>query len=112
MTAARRRACACTPATLVTWDPIIRAKVCIGTPPTNNPPREIRYTGVLRTVPREASDGERRQSYCPECGERGSPATVSFGPKGRVISYKCPACGQEWLVQTESPPAVSDRESK
>ena len=53
----------------------------------------------------DPADGERRNSYCPvpECGTRGNPTSVSFGPGGRMISYKCPACGQEWLVQRPAP---------
>jgi DNA-directed RNA polymerase subunit RPC12/RpoP len=43
---------------------------------------------------------ERRKSYCPECGTRGNPTTVTFGSESRTISYKCSTCGVEWLAQT------------
>lgn len=43
---------------------------------------------------------ERRKSYCPECGTRGNPTTVTFGTDARTISYKCSNCGQEWLIHT------------
>jgi predicted RNA-binding Zn-ribbon protein involved in translation (DUF1610 family) len=46
------------------------------------------------------ADGERRQSYCPDCGTRGEPSTVSFTPATRTITYKCRACGLEWIIRT------------
>ena len=48
------------------------------------------------------SDGERRNSYCPQCGVRGEPTTVSFSrtaPVTRTITYKCAACAIEWIAR-------------
>jgi predicted RNA-binding Zn-ribbon protein involved in translation (DUF1610 family) len=47
----------------------------------------------------DPAHGERRRSYCPECAKhRRTPSSVTFAPGLRTVSYKCPACGQEWLV--------------
>ena len=43
---------------------------------------------------------ERRKSFCPQCGNRGNPTSVSFGAETRTYSYKCSECGLEWLVHT------------
>jgi predicted RNA-binding Zn-ribbon protein involved in translation (DUF1610 family) len=61
-------------------------------------------------VPRDPDGPERRQSYCPDCGERGKPSTVTFLAKLRIITYKCDNCGSEWIIQTEAGSAFTNNE--
>jgi hypothetical protein len=53
-------------------------------------------------MPWRPPDGERRNSYCPRCGVRGEPTTVSFSrttPITRTITYMCRTCGIEWIAR-------------
>jgi hypothetical protein len=46
-------------------------------------------------------------SYCPRCGTRGNPTSVSFNVSTRITSFKCvdADCGAEWIVQMPAAPA-------
>ena len=62
-------------------------------------------------MPWSPADGERRNSYCSQCGTRGEPTTVSFSrttPITRTITYKCVSCGIEWIARIAPSNALMD----
>jgi predicted RNA-binding Zn-ribbon protein involved in translation (DUF1610 family) len=64
-------------------------------------------------MPWRPSDGERRNSYCSQCGKRGEPTTVSFSrtvPPTRTITYKCLDCGIEWIARIAPCDALAGEE--